>query len=603
MEEPLSLGEQHFAPVFTPSVLGNISRSPTSVAAHRSTGLHNLMSQAVAFAPACKGQYPLTIFAPDVGGQRQAYTQVASELASKGYLVLTVDSPYLSGVVEHQSDDDVTFGLVGKVIGEDDAFVIQSHDLDLVRSQATWIEESLQHLPFWNRDITLQPGQCMFGHGSAGQIAQLMVQDHTVKCGGPLEGILTLPAPFNPDPTAPEPPAKEPSSPVPPSSPYGKRPTKILSATLEILKTIVEKVQGGISGILEPAICKLGGTCETRKRSDPVSIQARNAVDDPWYYPKGPCGKYPCYDYDYSYRDDKDEYGPGYYNDKWDHDCEDHYEDDYDYNDRCGGHYDPPYYPPILFPPQPYPPKPYPPKPYPPQPYPSKPYPPPGIFPPNMTWPPYSDGLIPNLPWDDHWDDYRNDGGDIAPGYGHSPYYHHDGGYPEGYPGGHAGGHEDYPGGYPGDHGKDQDWHGVPDHYPIPDWKKPCQDWFNHHENECEYEDDHGYFGGHGEDNCEDDCEDDYEDDDEDCENDYEDDYDDDYDEDCEDDYEENDYEDHHHGHVDDHYDDEGHDNGYDHGEQDDHGYVDEHYDDEGDDYGYDPGEHDDHGYVDDWHD
>ncbi|KAI7784256.1 paf acetylhydrolase family protein [Diaporthe eres] len=550
-KKPVLLDEQHFAPVFTPSVLGNISHS----VARGPTALHNLMSQAVHQAPSCKGQYPMVIFAPTAGGQRQAYTQAASELASRGHVVLTVDYPYLSGAVENQSDETVQLSTFGDWITPDEALLIQTKDLQFVYNLLVNEEQPLSGLPFWTNDTTVQIDACIFGHGTGGKVARVMVETHMVKCGGPLEGILTLPAPFNREQTAAnsEPAVDNTRPSVPYSASYRIPQIKSLDLsppTLHGAIQLLKHLRDSALNTLGLLVCSAEGTCGTPNPSKRAPVQKRSIGDDPWYYPKKPYYKEPCEDY--GYEDNKDKYGSGCYDDDWDGDYDDHYEDDYDdYYDPCEDYdpcdrYDGPYKP-------------------------SKPFPPPGIFPPNITWPPYGDGKIPdyNRPWDDHWDDYRNDGGEYGRKYGHKGCGYYDGGYDDGYEG-------YYDDDYRCDH--------RPDHYREWDKKHHC----------------HGHVDDHDDDYYDHD-DDDYDDDDDDDEGHDEDDYDEgdydegDYDED-EDDYDEGDY-------------DEGdYDEGdYDEGDYDEHdgdcqkkhhhhGHVDDHDDKyKGDDHGYD------HGYVDDW--
>lgn len=551
-KKPVQPDEQHSAPVFTPSILGNLSRGT----AGGPKALHNLMSQAVDEAPSCKGQYPMVIFAPTAGGQRQAYTQAASELASLGHVVLTVDYPYLSGAVEGKRDKTVQFSTFGDWIKTGEALTIQTNDLQSVYSRLVNKDQPLSGLPFWTNNTTVQLDACIFGHGTGGRVAQVMVETHIAKCGGPLEGILTLPAPFNREKTAtrsgptvnntrpsvnhtrPSVDHTRPSGePFPhPSPPRSARPV-ISQASLDLspptrygLIQLLQRLRDTALNTFGLLICSAQGTCGAQSSSKRAPVQKRSVDDDPWYYPKKPY-KDPCYDEDYDY--DYDEHYPG---------CDDdHYDDDYDYYDDPREDYDPcdpydgPYKPPYKSPYNP--------------PYePSRPYPPPGIFPPNITWPPYAwppygDGKIPdyNGPWDDQWDDYHNHGGGYGRKYGHKDCDYFDGGYPDG---------------YEGDYGDDYDCDHRPDHYREWDKKHHC----------------HGYVDDHDDDWEDDDWEDDdWEDDD------WED-----------DDYEDDDWEDDYDDH--DHY-------GDCHKKHHRHGHVDDHEDEYEDDYDYD------HGYVDDWDD
>ncbi|KAG8162234.1 hypothetical protein KVR01_007999 [Diaporthe batatas] len=496
---PVVLGEEHFAPVFTETVLEEILHTATTTSLGNITGLHNLMSRAVTSATACPGQFPLVVFAPDVGGQRQAYTQAASELASMGYIVLTVDSPFLSGVVENPPK---TFqrSLSGGVVNEHQVFTIQNNDLWFIHKHLATVNETLGPLSRWTNNASVQVDHCIFGHGSGGSVAQAMIDNHVVRCGGRLEGTLALPAPFNGQVKADSPLSASPS-------PFPDRPETHLpgipSFILEFLQAVNHLRNSGVD-VLKGIICRLEGTCGTRSRSDSRSLEKRNVADDPWYFPEYPYHKKPWYDDDCDYGYHKGGYGYDCDDDKWCDDYDDHYWYDYDpcddydppYYDPCD--YDDPYYPP--YDPPYYPPQPYPSDPYSPYPYPSRPFPPPGIFPPNMTWPPYGDGKLPygNTPWDDHWDDYPNSGSPYRPRYGHKYYDHYHGGYPYGCD----------------DYGDDLDCNGYPDHHLVWDRKKYCHGWIedycNHRHHYDHDDDDHDDYDDNNCEDYDDDCDSDY---------------------------------------------------------------------------------------------
>ncbi|KAI3401152.1 hypothetical protein diail_298 [Diaporthe ilicicola] len=420
--EPVLPDEQYFAPVFSSStLLANISQN----VAGGPVGLHNLMSQALYNAPACKGQYPMVIFAPTAGGQRQAYTQAASELASLGHVVVTVDHPYVSGAVEQPSHNTVNLGVSNTWIDRHETLLIQTEDVQFVRSHFTK-ESSLSDFPF-----TVQTDSCVFGHGSGGKVAQMMVDTHVVKCGGPLEGVLTLPAPFDQPQTfaSSKPPMNDPDT----NSSKDRLTKHRLLQILEDLGTGTMKIFGHVVAGPQPVslkdistkdrllgtlkdlqtiavntcgrvICRIAGNCE---------IQKRSVGGDPRYPPKEPCYKDPCDDEDHGYKDGKDKYSEP---------CE----DPCDTYDPCDPDEDP--YP---KPPTPYPP----PAPYLPVPYPPSGIFPPGALPPNITWPPYGEDKTrpDDRPWDDQWDDYHNDGGDYEGRYRGGDCDYYDRGYKDGY--------------------------------------------------------------------------------------------------------------------------------------------------------------------------
>src|SRR5205814_1919842 len=58
-------------------------------------------THAVEGAPAATGRsWPVILFSPGYGAPRAGYTGLVTELASRGFAVVTIDHPYESGVVE-----------------------------------------------------------------------------------------------------------------------------------------------------------------------------------------------------------------------------------------------------------------------------------------------------------------------------------------------------------------------------------------------------------------------------------------------------------------------------------------------------------------------
>ena len=57
---------------------------------------------------ATKGSYPIIIMQPGLGGVRQAHTILCEELASHGYVVFTLDHPYVASFVRFKNGDITT---------------------------------------------------------------------------------------------------------------------------------------------------------------------------------------------------------------------------------------------------------------------------------------------------------------------------------------------------------------------------------------------------------------------------------------------------------------------------------------------------------------
>ncbi|ROW07272.1 hypothetical protein VMCG_03845 [Cytospora schulzeri] len=187
---PEPVNKRHFAPVFEPELVSKVSQLTLG----NSTAMHNLMSQALEDAPVCKGEYTMVMFTPAVGGQRQAYTQAASELAFLGYIAITVDHLYISGFVELSDGtiQDVSHG--DRTLVEQAGFE-QLEDIKHLGNSLT-LGAVANRLPIWENQAFITSYFCVFGHGLGGEIADVLAWEN-LTCGGHLEGLLTLPFPLD----------------------------------------------------------------------------------------------------------------------------------------------------------------------------------------------------------------------------------------------------------------------------------------------------------------------------------------------------------------------------------------------------------------------
>lgn len=157
--------------------------------------MRNMESQALLNAPICPDKYPMIMLSPPVGGQRQAYTQLASDIASYHHLVVTVDHAFQSGAVETESGR-VLFNLAGGLLNPRAANLGRVVDLTAV---------SLHFNDSANLDPLLStPGTeidlsnaFVFGHGQGGLVAKMMVADNLLSSGGTLDDLIQMPAPYN----------------------------------------------------------------------------------------------------------------------------------------------------------------------------------------------------------------------------------------------------------------------------------------------------------------------------------------------------------------------------------------------------------------------
>ncbi|KAK7732257.1 hypothetical protein SLS53_008546 [Cytospora paraplurivora] len=274
--------EQYFAPVFEPSLVANISQLTLGDA----TAMHNVMSHAIKDALICEGEYSMVMFTPPAKGQRQAYTQFASQLASLGHIAVTVDHPYLSGFVELE-DGTVRASTIGDSVSLFEAGFTQYDDIAFLGELLT---NSFRRLPLRIRPADLASNFCVFGHGLGGQIAHNLVADGVAACGGHLEGLVTLPYPLNEvDAFTNEP-------------PHIALPDPILIPLAP--KRWAESLIKPTKELLAAIICRAKGTCNSATEEN--AIQKRSVGGDD-------C----CHNEDWDYDDDR---------------C-DHYCDDVDFGD------------------------------------------------------------------------------------------------------------------------------------------------------------------------------------------------------------------------------------------------------------------------------
>ncbi|ROW09956.1 hypothetical protein VPNG_06348 [Cytospora leucostoma] len=283
--------EQYFAPVFEPSLVANISRLTLGDA----TAMHNVMSHAVKDALICQGEYSVVIFTPPANGQRQAYTQFASQLASLGHIAVTVDHPYLSGFVE-LDDGTVHASTIGDSINNFEAGFVQYDDIAFLEKLLT---NHFKQLPSQYRPANLTSNICVFGHGLGGQVAQNLVANGVAACGGHLEGLLTLPYPLNEvDALTKPPPIALPD------------PKQILLAPKKWAESLIKPTKELLAAI----ICRAKGTCNST--TDENAIRKRSISGDDcchhedWDYDDDRCDHY-CDDVNFG-DDDRDDFYDGH---------------------------------------------------------------------------------------------------------------------------------------------------------------------------------------------------------------------------------------------------------------------------------------------------
>ncbi|GAA5201646.1 alpha/beta hydrolase [Rugosimonospora acidiphila] len=149
------------------------------------------------------GKLPVVLFSPGLGEPRTWSTTLVEQLASRGYLVVTIDNTYESpevqfpdGRLEVLTDPQPTVDWVTKLI------TTRSADTSFVLDELTAIDRG------GHRDSAVPAGLAgamnlaevgMFGHSAGGfAAAQAMYDDPRIKAGVNLDGTMTL----NPDSSA-----------------------------------------------------------------------------------------------------------------------------------------------------------------------------------------------------------------------------------------------------------------------------------------------------------------------------------------------------------------------------------------------------------------
>lgn len=133
------------------------------------------------------------MFNPPMGGQRQAYTQVATEIASHGRIVLTFDHSFLSGAVE-VNENIVAFNLAHEIIHAAEAINTYILDMTAVKDHLT---ERNGTFTSWSEMLEVKIDfnrTCVLGHGSGGLAALVMKAKNIVTCGNKLSDW--MPAPY-----------------------------------------------------------------------------------------------------------------------------------------------------------------------------------------------------------------------------------------------------------------------------------------------------------------------------------------------------------------------------------------------------------------------
>ncbi|QEU92056.1 alpha/beta hydrolase family protein [Streptomyces kanamyceticus] len=147
------------------------------------------------------GRRPVLVYAAGAGDPRTWGTALVEEMASRGYVVVTVDHTYESPAVQFPDGSVKDFGPVMKAFEEAE----KNHTVpellkkttDVRVADSTFLLDSLGSLPHGLSGVVDRRRVGMVGHSAGGiAAAQTMYEDRRVRAGVDLDGTLE----FNPEP-------------------------------------------------------------------------------------------------------------------------------------------------------------------------------------------------------------------------------------------------------------------------------------------------------------------------------------------------------------------------------------------------------------------
>jgi predicted dienelactone hydrolase len=133
------------------------------------------------------GGWPVVLFSPGFGVERELYTGLTEDLASHGYVVVAIDHPHDAGIVEFPDGHVV---IAGSPLDITKALAVRVADTRFVLTQLARLERSGA---FSGRLDLARVG--MVGHSLGGAAAaSTMVVDPRIRAGADLDGLLFEPA-------------------------------------------------------------------------------------------------------------------------------------------------------------------------------------------------------------------------------------------------------------------------------------------------------------------------------------------------------------------------------------------------------------------------
>lgn len=114
-------------------------------------------------------QFPVVLFSPGLGNSRLIYSAMAQALASKGYIVISIDHPYDADIVEFPDGSTVLAANITTDAQIEAAVEIRTHDISFVLDQLRSSQLSKQLLG--DRIRINQKQYAIYGHSVGGATA------------------------------------------------------------------------------------------------------------------------------------------------------------------------------------------------------------------------------------------------------------------------------------------------------------------------------------------------------------------------------------------------------------------------------------------------
>ncbi|KAL9119103.1 MAG: hypothetical protein Q9187_004341 [Circinaria calcarea] len=133
-------------------------------------------------APVSKNS-PLVIFSPGLGGSRLTYQAIAQQVASTGYIVVLLDHPYDTNIIEFP-DGSVVLGILSDTEAEiESTLKARTLDASFTIDQLSRTSVARSLVPGSNRGLDVRRVG-MFGHSLGGATAASTVLNDTRVAGG-----------------------------------------------------------------------------------------------------------------------------------------------------------------------------------------------------------------------------------------------------------------------------------------------------------------------------------------------------------------------------------------------------------------------------------